>query len=204
MPIRRCYNRAVSPLLGLELTVAAVAVGVSGGLGFFRLEHWKHQRRHRRALAEIGRLERDLEVGSRAAHLEAMTALQRRKMRREMEDARQRLYDEEMRPRAGRALRRRKRIGKPTVEGYLASLDGPLPYMRRLKAIESLTLSHRRLLEDRWWELAERHEDDPPAFENAWLEVADTWNFDKVNALIDEHNRNYPVGSEPAARPEAT
>src|SRR5215212_467308 len=169
-----------------------MAVAVGGGFAYLKLERLRDQRRHRRAVADIDRLERELEMGSHATRLETVSAVQRRKLRREVEDARQRLYDEQMRPRAGKALRQRKRLGKPTVEGYLASLS-PRPYMQRLKQIESQTADHRRRLEDRWWELAEEHQDDPLAFEQAWLQVAGGWSFDELNALIDEHNRNYPA-----------
>jgi len=50
-------------------------------------------------------------------------------------------------PLRGKPLPLRLRNFRPSAEGYLASLGGPLPYMLRLREIEALTTEHERSLE---------------------------------------------------------
>jgi hypothetical protein len=98
---------------------------------------------------------------------------------------REKLLDEvELNPLSKRPLKRRIRRFRPEPDRYLASLGGPLPFMRRLRQIddeiESLTI---RLAQA----YAERVDDA------AWRRLAERWDFGEVNDLIARHNRYYPV-----------
>ena len=89
-------------------------------------------------------------------------------------------------PLRGKPLRRRLRNFRPAVDSYVAALGGPLPWMLRLREIESLTASHERALAASYAELG------PCA---AWRERVERWDFGNVNAVIDRHNRYYPAES---------
>ena len=90
----------------------------------------------------------------------------------------------ELNPLTGRPLRRRIRRFRAEPDRYLASLGGPLPFMRRLRQIddeiETLTarLAHA---------YAERRD------ESTWRRLAERWDFGEVNDLIERHNRWYPI-----------
>jgi hypothetical protein len=90
--------------------------------------------------------------------------------------------DAEVNPLIGRPLRRRFRNFTSQPDTYLASLGGPLPYMRRLREIELLTAQHLDAL-------TEAYEERP----DEWAEVAERWDFGDVNSLIEKHNRWYPT-----------
>jgi hypothetical protein len=95
------------------------------------------------------------------------------------------LRDEvELNPLTGRALTRRIRRFRPEPDRYLASLGGPLPFMRRLRQIddeiEAVTI---RLAQA----YAERKD------EAAWRRTAERWDFGEINDLIERHNRWYPI-----------
>jgi hypothetical protein len=93
-----------------------------------------------------------------------------------------------------RPLPRRLRGGfTPSIERFVASLGGPLPYMMRLRQIEALTREHEEALEQRRGELAEETAGDPARFAREWRRLAERWRFDAVNDLIDRHNRYYPI-----------
>jgi hypothetical protein len=94
----------------------------------------------------------------------------------------------------GRALRLRLRNFRPSADGYLSALGGPLPYMVRLRTITEMTQDHERQLEAAWRELAVSGL-TADAFASAWLAEAGAWRFDEVNDLIDRHNRFYPAES---------
>ena len=94
----------------------------------------------------------------------------------------------------GRRLRLRLRNFRPSADGYLSALGGPLPYMVRLRTIAEQTAEHERKLGAAREELlAAGLADD--AFAAAWSETVSHWSFDEVNALIDAHNRYYPAES---------
>ena len=60
--------------------------------------------------------------------------------------------DRDLNPLVGRPLRRRLRNFRAEPDNYLASLGGPLPYMRRLRQIETLIEQHRARLEEAYAE----------------------------------------------------
>jgi len=90
--------------------------------------------------------------------------------------------DYETNPLIGRPLPRRIRAFRADAGNYLASLGGPLPYMQRLRQIETAIEAHERRLAEAYKE--RRHE---------WRAVADAWDFEDVNELIAKHNRWFPV-----------
>ncbi len=94
----------------------------------------------------------------------------------------------------GRPLRLRLRNFRPTEDGYLSALGGPLPYMIRLRTITEMTAAHERRLDEAWRVLAAASRDSQ-AFAVAWPAVVEAWSFDEVNELIDRHNRYYPAES---------
>ena len=102
--------------------------------------------------------------------------------------------DVEDSPLRGRRLEQRLRNFRPNADSYLAALGGPLPYMRRLKAIHAETEQHELQLAEAYATLAEESGDDD-SFARRWRELAESWNFAEVNRLIEAHNRWYPVES---------
>jgi hypothetical protein len=95
----------------------------------------------------------------------------------------------------GKPLRRRLRNFRPESDTYVASLGGPLPYMQRLRAIEEETARHLEELAARYAE----HGHDA----TAWRRLAESWNFEAVNDLIDRHNRWFPVEARLAMDPRS-
>jgi hypothetical protein len=104
-------------------------------------------------------------------------------------------------PLKGRPTRRRLRNFRPTIEGYVASQGGPLPYMQRLREIELETEAHLERLVNAQRALAEELHADPASFARRWGEIAAGWNFTEVNDLIGRHNRWYPVEARLAMDP---
>ena len=79
-----------------------------------------------------------------------------------------------------------------SVEQYLTA--GVVPrFIERAHQIESGTRRHRQRLERAYEWTRSQHADDPHAFRARWLDIAESWRFDDVNELIDEHNRWYPA-----------
>ena len=89
-------------------------------------------------------------------------------------------------PLRGKPLRRRLRNFRPAADSYIAALGGPLPWMQRLREIESLTAEHER-------RLARARDELGPG--PGWREAVERWDFGDVNELIDRHNRYYPAES---------
>jgi hypothetical protein len=96
-------------------------------------------------------------------------------------------------PLRGKPLRRQLRNFRPAIDNYVASLGGPLPYMRRLREIELETQAHEQRLADAWHELAATCAGDPAGFERRWHALAERWSFDAVNDLVERHNRWFPA-----------
>jgi len=103
-------------------------------------------------------------------------------------------------PVRGTPLRTRLRNFRPDAESSVRALDGPTVWMRRLRAIEDALEQHERRLGVAWRVLAEEV-DSSAVFAAAWRELADDWNFAEVNALIERHNRNFPVEARLAMDP---
>ena len=93
--------------------------------------------------------------------------------------------DRDLNPLAGAPLPRRVRRFRPEADAYVASLGGPLPYMRRLRTIDDAIEGHLARLQVAYAECAGRR--------RAWRRVAERWDFGDVNELIDKHNRWYPI-----------
>ena len=98
-------------------------------------------------------------------------------------------------PLTGRTLRRRLRNFRPDAGAQLAALSGPLPWMRRLRSIEIAVRLHERQLSDAREALRQECGADARRFAREWRGLADRWDFDEVNELIERHNRNYPAES---------
>jgi hypothetical protein len=96
-------------------------------------------------------------------------------------------------PLKGKPLETRLRNFRPAVDRYVASLGGPLPYMRRLREIELETEAHELRLAEAWQELAGACDGDAAEFARRWRRTAERWSFGAVNELIDRHNRWYPA-----------
>jgi hypothetical protein len=95
-------------------------------------------------------------------------------------------------PLSGQPLRHRLRNFRPDADAAIRALGGPALWMRRLREIEDRIEWHEVFLEDTWRTLA-REVDDPDEFARRWEETAETWRFNRVNQLIDQHNRNFPA-----------
>jgi hypothetical protein len=108
--------------------------------------------------------------------------------------------DLESSPVRGKPLRQRLRNFRPDPTSGVQALGGPTAWMRRLRAIEDAIEQHELQLGQSWRTLAEEH-DDPAGFAAAWLELADNWRFERVNELIDRHNRNFPAEARLAMDP---
>lgn len=96
-------------------------------------------------------------------------------------------------PLVGRPQRFRARNFRPTADSYIASLGGPLPYMRRLRQIAEETAEHERQLAEARAALAEETAGDEAEFERRWRRLVRRWRFDAVNELIARHNSFFPA-----------
>jgi hypothetical protein len=96
-------------------------------------------------------------------------------------------------PLKGQRLPQRLRNFRPAVDRYVASLGGPLPYMRRLRQIELDTEEHERRLAEKWRRLAAECREDADLFARRWRRTANRWSFDALNDLIERHNLWYPA-----------
>jgi hypothetical protein len=92
--------------------------------------------------------------------------------------------DLDLNPLTGRPIRRRIRNFRAEPDMYLASLGGPLPYMRRLRQIEEEVERHVAALAEAY---AEHGRGD------GWRAVVERWDFHDVNELIEKHNRWFPI-----------
>ena len=97
-------------------------------------------------------------------------------------------------PLAGQPLPRRLRNFRPDASAQLAALGGPVAWMRRLRAIELAIGLHETQLGEALAEL--RQEASGAELDRRWRELAEGWDFDEVNDLIERHNRHYPAESQ--------
>jgi hypothetical protein len=98
-------------------------------------------------------------------------------------------------PVAGRRLRRRYRNFRADASADLTAIGGPLAWMRRLRDIELALERHEARLAEAEEELRGEMDGDPARFAEAWLALAEGWDFTDVNDLIERHNRHYPAES---------
>jgi hypothetical protein len=96
-------------------------------------------------------------------------------------------------PLAGRPVRQRVRNFTATADGYLSALNGPLPYMQRLRQIADETLAHEEELARCRSELEAECGTDVAELARRWRALAERWNFSEVNELIEKHNRWFPI-----------
>lgn len=92
----------------------------------------------------------------------------------------------------GQPLTERARQRQRSVESYLRGEALPR-YVQRLREIERATEQHRERLERAFAAIQAAHAGDPEAFAAAWRVRAAAWDFAHVNALVDQHNRYYPI-----------
>jgi hypothetical protein len=100
--------------------------------------------------------------------------------------------DLEESPLRGKPLSRRLRNFRPDVADYVVALGGPRPYMQRLRDIEHLEERHERELAAAYDDLA-RDAREAAEFACRWRGLAERWRFDEINALIERHNRFFPI-----------
>ncbi len=93
----------------------------------------------------------------------------------------------------GAPIEQRLRNFRPDTDAMARALAGPPVWMRRIREIEDATGEHERRLREAW----EEHGGDAAA----WRELAARWNFADVNALIEQHNRCFPVEARLAMDP---
>src|SRR4051812_40655788 len=86
-------------------------------------------------------------------------------------------------PLRGKPLERRVRLERTTLERYLRAGGGPLPYMRRLRAIDVAMRAHEEALREHHADLA--RDVSGPAFAAGWVAAAEAWDFGELNRLID-------------------
>jgi hypothetical protein len=93
---------------------------------------------------------------------------------------------------ARRELSSRARQTRRSVEDYLRAGVRPR-WMERVADIDGGIARERRRLERAYRDLREQCGRDREAFARRWRALAETWRFDALNELIDEHNEWYPV-----------
>src|SRR3954451_24236264 len=72
------------------------------------------------------------------------------------------------------------------------AVGGAPAWSRRLKRIHDLTLAATAELQADWHVLAKKARGDRRRFEAAWRQHAERYNFQKINELVDRHNRYFP------------
>jgi hypothetical protein len=88
--------------------------------------------------------------------------------------------------------RRHTVVNPDAVERYIRG--GVMPrFMHRLRDIDAELHLHATRLERRHAELREECGRDAAEFARRWRELARGWNFERVNALIEQHNEYYPI-----------
>jgi hypothetical protein len=98
-------------------------------------------------------------------------------------------------PVAGTRLRRRYRNFRPDASAHLTAIGGPLAWMRRLRDIELALEQHEARLREVEEKLRAETAEDAARFPEAWLALAEGWDFTDVNDLIERHNRHFPAES---------
>jgi hypothetical protein len=92
----------------------------------------------------------------------------------------------------GRALSARTRQAQRSVESYLKAGVRPR-WMERLAEIDGGIARERRRLERAYRDLRASYGADRERFAQHWRAMAESWRFDHLNDLIEQHNEWYPV-----------
>jgi len=88
--------------------------------------------------------------------------------------------------------RRHTVVNPDAVERYIRG--GVMPrFMQRLRDIDAELNRHGFRLQRHYDQMREEFEGDPEGFESRWRELAENWDFEEVNALIEQHNEYYPI-----------
>jgi hypothetical protein len=91
-----------------------------------------------------------------------------------------------------RRTTRRKLHSVSSVERYLQA--GVVPrFIERSQQIEAGIYRHRKRVERAYEWARERYGNSPEEFAAEWRALAESWRFDDINDLIDEHNKWYPA-----------
>jgi hypothetical protein len=93
---------------------------------------------------------------------------------------------------AHRTLSSRARQARRSVEGYLRAGVRPR-WMERVAEIDGGIARERRRLERAYRDLGDELGHDREAFAHRWRAMAESWRFDHLNDLIEQHNEWYPV-----------
>jgi hypothetical protein len=101
----------------------------------------------------------------------------------------ERLITRDIEEQKGQRLSRRTLETQRSLESYMKAGIRPR-WSERLMEIERETRFHLRALEKRLNRLREESPADLPA---RWRVVAETWDFRRVNDLIDQHNQWFPI-----------
>ncbi len=88
--------------------------------------------------------------------------------------------------------RRHTVVNPDAVERYIRGAVMPR-FMQRLRDIDAGLRRHTLRLGRHYSRLQEECGDDPGSFEHRWRALAQSWSFDDVNTLIEQHNEYYPI-----------
>ena len=145
---------ALAPFFGLQVRRRATATTAMWGMFAGARRRGRRARARSRAAARRGRVRALCCTGQREARrARADPAAGRCRARRRRASAGSwpaLAADLEGSPLVGKPLPLRLRNFRPSAEGYLASLGGPLPYMVRLREIEERTAGHEQALGEAW------------------------------------------------------
>jgi hypothetical protein len=73
------------------------------------------------------------------------------------------------------------------------AVGGAPAWSRRLKKLHDLTLAATAELQADWHLLAKKARGDRGRFEAAWRQHAERYDFQKINDLVERHNRYFPA-----------
>jgi hypothetical protein len=92
----------------------------------------------------------------------------------------------------GRPMSSRATQTQRSIEAYLKAGVRPR-WMERVGDIDAGIARERRHLERAYRALRSEYAGEPQLFAARWRECARGWDFDELNALIEQHNAWYPI-----------
>lgn len=92
----------------------------------------------------------------------------------------------------GRPLSSRASQTQRSIEAYLKAGVRPR-WMERVGDIDAGIARERRQLERAYHALRSEYAGEPELFAARWRERVRGWDFDELNALIEQHNAWYPI-----------